>query len=186
MIRSDEIDIQGSAPLRILLEELLNNRSVGVHGFLPRDLPTLSQRRDVLVQREMDSGRAPLASITPIQSGSSYRREWLWSGGTRCQAPQQAAVPVASRRCVPAAGGCKRSALAQRRPNIREVTTSRPTGSRTMGVSLLLIAPCRAARLRPCGGAFGCATAGSPALGETESDTSPRHRFSMRVDDCSH
>ena len=35
----------------------------------------------VLVQREMESGRAPLASITPIPRGSSYRRKRLRRDG---------------------------------------------------------------------------------------------------------
>jgi hypothetical protein len=100
--------------------------------------------RCVLVQREMESRRSPLASIPPIPKGNWHRRKRLRPGGRgrrrnrnwfqqkgsqfggshsqqgralqrkptgyekniehkRCQAPQQAAVPAASRWCIPAA-----------------------------------------------------------------------------------
>jgi hypothetical protein len=48
-----------------------------------------SQRRTVLVQREMESGRAPLASITPIPRGQFAPPE-AWRSGGRVPAAETA------------------------------------------------------------------------------------------------
>ena len=56
--------------------------------------------------------------------------------------------------------------------------TSRPDGSKTMGCLSFLIGPAARNDWRPPGRACRCATAGSSAFGEMESNTSARHRFS--------
>src|SRR5690242_4518966 len=60
--------------------------------------------RAVLVQREMESGRRSVSERSAAETPTGYEKN---IEHMRCQVPQQAAVPAASRRCIPAACGCK-------------------------------------------------------------------------------
>jgi hypothetical protein len=67
--------------------EYTQKRKLVAQGYPQR--PEVAGRETVLVQREMESGRAPLASITPIPRGSSHSPEAIAARRKRAAAEPQ-------------------------------------------------------------------------------------------------